>query len=138
MINYLAVFVCGVASMVIGFIWYGPLFGKTYMKIMGADSMSAEQKAQMRSNMWIMYLIQFVLSIITIIVLDYAITILDGFVSGLAVAILVWFGFVMTTSGGSSLWSGKSSKMSWKLFFISSGAQLISFTIYGLILSAWK
>ncbi|MFN3694309.1 MAG: DUF1761 domain-containing protein, partial [Ignavibacterium sp.] len=31
-INYLAVLVCGIISMVIGSLWYGPLFSKLWMK----------------------------------------------------------------------------------------------------------
>lgn len=34
-INYLAVIVAAAASMIIGMIWYGPLFGKTWRSLMG-------------------------------------------------------------------------------------------------------
>ncbi len=34
-INYLAVILCGIISMVIGAIWYGPVFGKLWMKQYG-------------------------------------------------------------------------------------------------------
>ena len=35
-INFLAVLVCGVVSMIIGATWYGPLFGKKWMKEEGS------------------------------------------------------------------------------------------------------
>ncbi len=47
-INYLAILVCGVLSMVIGAIWYGPLFGKKWMEICGvnADDLNARKEMQ--------------------------------------------------------------------------------------------
>ena len=34
-INYLAVIVCGVISMIVGAMWYGPILGKLWMKQYG-------------------------------------------------------------------------------------------------------
>ncbi len=138
MINYVAVLVCGIAAMVVGFLWYGPIFGKAYMKVMGADMMSPEQKAAMKKSMGGMYFLQFVLSLITAGVLDYHIVNWgDKSVPAIAIALCSWFGFVMTTTAGAALWSGKSKKMAWKLFWISTGAQFLTFAVFGLILGAW-
>ena len=138
-INYLAVLVCAVASMVVGFVWYGPLFGKAYMQVMGADSMTPEQKEAMKKGMWGMYFVQFVLSFITAGVLAYYIlNWADASAGAIGIAVCTWFGFVMTTTAGASLWSGKPKKMAWKMFFISAGAQLVTFIVFGIILSLWK
>jgi hypothetical protein len=137
-INYVAVLACGVASMVVGFIWYGPMFGKAWMQVMGADSMTAEQKNEMKSKMWVMYLVQFVLALITAGVLAYHIANWSSDTSALVIALCTWFGFILTTTAGAALWSGKSMKMAWKMFLLSAGAQLISFIVYGLILGAMK
>ncbi len=138
-INYVAVLVCGIASMVVGFVWYGPLFGKAYMQIMGADTMTPQQKESMKKNMWGMYLIQFILSLITAGVLAVHIANwADASTSTLAIAICSWFGFVMTTNAGAALWSGKPKNVAWKMFLISSGAHLVTFIVLGLILSVWK
>ena len=34
-VNYVAILACGISAMVIGSIWYGPLFGKTWMQLTG-------------------------------------------------------------------------------------------------------
>jgi hypothetical protein len=139
-INYLAVLVCGVAAMIIGFIWYGPLFGKTWMKIMHAESMSDAQKQAMKKNMGAMYFLQFVMSLITASVLAYFITNATTSmpsVSGVSIAICAWFGFVLTTEAGAALWSGKPKKVAWKMFLISASGALVTFIIFGLILSSW-
>jgi hypothetical protein len=136
-INYLAVLVCGVVSMAIGFVWYGPLFGKAWMKLMGAEHMSTEQKKEMKDKMGIMYLIQFVLSLITAGVLDYYILNLKGIVA-VNFALALWFGFVMTTEAGAALWSGKSRKDATRMFLISTSGHFVTFIVLALILSAWK
>jgi hypothetical protein len=137
-INYGAILVCGVVSMIIGFVWYGPLFGKMWMEVMGVGMMSEEQKQAMRKNMWGMYAVQFVLSIITISVLAFHIANwADASASSVAIALCTWFGFVLTTEASTALWSGKPKKLAWKMFLLSSGAQLVSFIVFGLILGAW-
>ncbi len=136
-INYLAVLLCGVASMVVGFVWYGPLFGKAYMKIMGSDTMTAEEKAGMKSQMWIYYAVQFVLSLVMAGVLAYHLVNWGGDGSALGISLCIWFGFVMTTVAGGALWSGKPLPVSFKLFLISAGGHLVTFIVWGLILGAW-
>ncbi len=138
MTNYLAILVCGVVAMVIGFVWYGPLFGKMWKKIIGVENMTPEQCEEMKKQMWGMYLVQFILSLITAGVLQYHISNWAGNASSVAVAICVWFGFILTTEAGAALWSGKPVKMAWKMFFVSAGGQLVTFIVFGLILGAMK
>ena len=47
-INYLAVLVSAVSAMVLGFLWFGPLFGKEWSKAMG---WTEEQMAAGREKM---------------------------------------------------------------------------------------
>ncbi len=136
-INYLAVLVCAVAALAVGFVWYGPLFGKAWMRIMGADTMPADQKAKMMKNMGMYYILQFALSFVTAGVLYYHILNWSGSATSLGVAVCVWFGFVMTNTAGAALWSGKSTRVAWKMFFISAGGQLATFAAFGLIIGAW-
>lgn len=138
MVNYLAILVCGIAAMIIGSIWHGPLFGKAQMEIMGAPSMSPERQKEMRKQMWGMYAVQFVLSLITAWALDLMILHWASTASPVKVAIFAWFGFIVTTMGGGALWSGKSKSTSWKMFFIGTGGSLVTFIVYALILGVWK
>ncbi len=59
-INYLAILLCGVASMVLGYLWYGPLFGKPWMKMVG---MTKEKMAAAKDSMPKTYGIMFVSSL---------------------------------------------------------------------------
>ena len=54
-INYIAVVVAAVASMAVGFIWYGVLFRKQWMSLMGftAGSMSNMKMPAPRITWWL-------------------------------------------------------------------------------------
>jgi len=139
-VNYLAILVCGVAAMVIGFVWYGFLFKKAWAKVIGVDmsKMSPEECKELQKGMGGVYFAQFVLSLITAYVLAYHIANWAGGETSIIIAIFTWFGFIMTTIAGASLWSGKSKKLAWNMFFISVGAQLVTFIAFGLIINAFK
>lgn len=139
-VNYLAIIVCAVASMVVGFVWYGFLFKKAWMQVMGIDmsKMSPEECKELQKGMGGVYLAQFILSLITAYILAYHIASWAGGETSIIIAICTWFGFVMTTVAGSALWSGKPKKLAWKMFFIVAGAQLVTFIAFGFIINAFK
>ena len=41
-VNYLAILVCVVIAMPLGFLWFGPLFGKAWARHMGMESEDAQ------------------------------------------------------------------------------------------------
>lgn len=135
-VNMWPVLVSAIASMVIGSIWYGPLFGKKYMDLMGFNSMSPEQQAAMKSNMVWSYIGQFIASIVTFYVLagfiQYTATKMTAGM-GAAIAFWPWLGFVFASKFGESLWGGKKT-----LFWLSAGSSLIIFLVGGAIIGAWK
>jgi hypothetical protein len=137
-VNYLAIVVSGIVAMIIGSIWHGPLFGKAQMEVMGADDCTPEQKEAMRKNMWWMYFVQFVLSLITAWALDMVILHWAGTASAVKIAIFAWFGFIITSLASGALWSGKSKSLSWKMFLIGAGGSFVTFIAYALILGGWK
>ena len=44
-INYLAVVACVIGAVPIGFLWFGPLFGKAWAKHMGMEDMEQPDSA---------------------------------------------------------------------------------------------
>ena len=133
--NYWAILVSAIASMIIGSIWYGPLFGKKFMEAMGMNEWSAEKKAEMTKNMWISYAGQFVLSLIMFFVLSWYITtsIHTGIVGGMANAFGLWLGFVVPLAAGNVLWGGKKI-----LFWLSIGNMLVTLLVAGAIIGGWQ
>jgi hypothetical protein len=88
-INYAAVLVAGLLSIVVGMVWYGPLFAKVWMKEVGLKEKDARSPGAG-------YAIAMVSSLVQAYVLahfvDYtgATTWVDGAVTGL----WIWAGFV--------------------------------------------
>ncbi len=135
MINYVAVFVAAIASMVIGSVWYGPLFGKMFMREMCMDKMTPEQMAEAKKGMWTNYVLQFVASLVMFYVLARFMGMLGALSvnAGLMVAFWVWIGFVVPVQLGQALWGGKM-----KIFWLSAGNMLVTLLAVGAIFGAWK
>lgn len=136
-INYWAILVCAILSMVIGGIWYGPLFGKKWMEIVGVKPEDLKARERMQKSAGLLYALQFVLSLFQVWVLAYYI---EGWkeASGIENALWIWAAFVMPTIAAASMWNNDSAKISWTRFALQAGYQLIMFAIFGLILSLWK
>jgi len=134
-INYWAVVASAVASMVVGGIWYGPLFGKFFMHEQGSDKLSKDEQEKMKKKMPWSYLEQFVASIVMFTVLDIMIvaTSAVGIAGGVVVALLLWFGFVVTLAFGNTLWGGKMT-----LFWLNIGNMFVTLLIAGIIIGAWR
>lgn len=136
-INTYAVLVCSVLAMALGAIWYGPLFGKTWLKIVGAGPSDLAARKKMMRGVWKLYLTQFLLTLLQVYVLAYYIV---GWkdASGIENALWIWAAFIMPTVAGSAMWNNDSAKISWARFLIQGGYQLILFVSFGLILGFWK
>lgn len=136
-INYLAILVCGVLAMVLGALWYGPMFGKKWMEIVGVTDMSMEARKEMQKGAWKLYLTNFVLVVFQVWVLAYYIA---GWAeaSPLTNSLWIWAGFVMPTIAATAMWNNDSAKISWSRFLIQSGYQLVMFVIFSFVLGYWK
>lgn len=134
-INLLAVGVSAIVSMVIGSIWYGPLFGKVYMKAVGMEQWSEVEREQMKKKMAVTYIVQFVASILTFFVLGWLIGALDErtVAGGLKIALIVWAGFVVPLKLGDAIWGGKM-----VLFWLGSGNMLLTVLAAGAVIGAWR
>lgn len=136
-INIWKVLISVVVSLIIGSIWYGPLFGKKWMEIIGVDpnSMSDEKKKEMQKKAMPLYLVQALLTFFQVYVLAYYIA---GWTeaSGVENALWIWGAFIVPTLAGASMWTNDSRKIAWSRFLIQSGYQLVIFIIFGLILKA--
>ena len=135
-INYWAVLVCAVLAMALGFLWYGPLFGKKWMNIVGVGPADLAARQKMQQNVWKLYVAQFLLVLFQVWVLAYYIV---GWqeASGLVNALWIWAAFIMPTVAGAAMWNNDSAKISWARFMIQAGYQLVLFVMFGLILGAW-
>lgn len=133
-INYWAVIVSTVAAFVLGWIWYGPLFGKTWAKLAGVDR-HGKAKLGMAPTIIINLIVTFIMAYTLEHNLIFGSEYLNlwGFAAGLQGAFWNWLGFIVPVTLGVVLWENKS----WKLWFITAGYYLLSLLIMGAILESW-
>jgi hypothetical protein len=97
-INYLAVIVAAILAHVIGFLWYGPIMGKPWMKEMGMDPASME--GERPKGMAKMYILSFIGSLIMSYVLAHMLVYaaayqqVSGISAGMMVAFWSWLVFI--------------------------------------------
>ena len=134
MINWWAIIVSAIVSMIIGSIWFGPLFGKKWSEVMGVDfdSKSEEEKKAMMKMMGPMYALQFILSLLTLYILAHYIAGWQpqpGAMGGIINALFIYVGFIVPTLAGNAMWSGKTKRLALNMFWINAGYNLIIYVI---------
>lgn len=137
-INYWALLGAVIVSIALGTLWYGPLFGKQWMRIVGITHEQMEEgKKKGMQAMWRSYAIMALGSLVMAYVLAHIIAYASAFTgssgvdAGIAAAVSVWIGFVGPVMMGNVLWEGRP----WKYWFITSGYYLVSLILMGIIIS---
>ncbi len=135
-LNWLAILVAAMSTMVVGFLWYSPLlFAKPWMKEMGYDPNDKAKTEEMKKNAGPAYGGSFVASLVSAFTLAL---ILHGLRTvdlhfGLMASFHIWLGFVATVQFTGALFT----KQSMKLFAINTGYQLVCYLVMGTILTVW-
>lgn len=129
-VNWLAVLVCGVASMVIGFIYYGPIFQSQYLEAAGFTMEEAEATPPTY------YGATFVFALVEAVFLAMLLRAMGstGPLSGMVGGFLVWLGFVATVTGANALFD----KTSLRLWLLQNGNNLLVLLTMGAILGVWQ
>jgi len=137
-INYYAVIAAAVVNMVLGFVWYGPLFGKMWLPLAGwtQETMAAVKG----KNMTMTYVLQVVMALIMSYTLAHAIvfgttyTGTFGILGGITAAFWYWLGFVAPVTMAQVMWENKT----WTYWMITAGYYLVAMLIMGAILGGWQ
>lgn len=128
-VNYIAVVIAAVAAMVVGSLWYGPLFGKAWMKLVGISKDDVNKKEMPK-----LYGIMFLGALIEAYVLSHFIHYAGavGLVLGAKTGLWAWLGFVATTMVGNYMFA----KRPMKLYYIDAGYALINLLAMGAIIAS--
>ena len=136
-----AVIAAVVASFFLGWLWYGPLFGKKWAGLMGmATDAKPDAKVMMR-GMALMVLGTF----LTAYVLLHASEIwrpsvwdkgadAPFYFYGFFSAFFTWIGFYVPMLLGAVAWEGRS----WGLFRINAAYHFVNLQLIGMILAYWR
>lgn len=135
-INYWAVLVSGIVATVIGGLWYGPLFGKAWMRLAG---LSMEGMKSMAMKPWQAMIGGLIVSVLMAGVFAHELVYAGAYMResgislGLQGAFWNWLGFIVPLTAGAFLWEGKS----WKLWALNAAYYLVSLMVMGVILASW-
>lgn len=130
-INYAAVVLAAVVHWILGAVWYGVLFGKPWMALEG---LKTEQLQQISPA------IPYIVAMIANIVMAYALAQLcawrdaNNVAKAVKLGVLMWFGFVATTSLTTYMFEGRPLQ----LFLINYGYSFVGLMLMGVVLGAWK
>jgi hypothetical protein len=133
-VNYIAVVIAAVSAIVLGFLWYGPFFGKPWMKALGITKESQEKL--MKSGMGQTYMLMTLTTLVKAFVLAALLGSLAVMTSAAAVsaAFIIWLGISVPLIMGDQLWLQKP----WNLFVINASYELVSLGIMSVILVMWR
>ena len=137
MIHFPAVLVCTLVNMALGIVWYGPLFGKQWARLIGmTPDRKKDPKYHRRTRQGM--IVSAFSHFMTAVVLSYAVrtlgasTVLDG----ISIAWLGWLGFSVTSMLPNTFFAGYENP--WMLAAINLGYLLTCICIMGAILTVWK
>ena len=119
-----------VASIVLGFLWYGPFFGKQWMKLMKITpkQMAEGKKKGMPATTYLLMIVGAIMTayVLKLVLLQFPFSAVKSL---LLTAVVLWLGFFVPTGIGSVLWEGRP----WKLFFINVGYNLVNLIVMTVV-----
>ena len=131
-INHAAVWVGVVLLHVLGFLWYGPIFGDPWMEMVGIDRATVEANPP-GAGIWITNLVA---TVVPLYVLAWLFTKLDvnTALMGAGMGLLIGFSFIHLSDMTSNMFAQRAYGLSW----ITGGFSMVSLALAGLILGAWR
>jgi hypothetical protein len=140
-INFLAIAAAVAASFVFGWLWYGPLFGRTWARLIGMRMVAKPDTRVIVRGMALTLLG----TIFTAYVLVHSTNVwrpsawgvgadAPDFVYGFFSAFFTWLGFYVPMLLGSVAWE----KRSWKLFGLNAAFHFLNLQLVAMILAHWR
>jgi hypothetical protein len=132
--NIVAILTATVAQFIIGALWYSALFGKLWGRIHGFDKLSKEAQKNLQNESAPFYVVQFIMTIITTVVLYIFIVFLPHDWNVYALVAFFWVGFVLPTQVAAVIFGGTEKKWMIKKIAVQSGAALLCLEAAALII----
>ncbi len=133
-VNWLAVIVAGLVPLIVGALWYGPLFGKRWLALM---EMTAEE-IQEGFNPLRTYGLSFVLALLTAYILAQLLAMTGGSggsaMVGVHLALMVLVAFVLPVAQQGVTFEKRKAGLAW-LNIAYNGVALI---LQAVVLSVWR
>ena len=127
-VNYIAVVLGAILNMVLGTLWYGPFFGKLWLKAIG------KKAEDIQSKPWL-YILSAIAAFLAALVLALVVQAFGstGFFGGVLTGLVVWLGFVATVTLTYTIFEGPPFSV-WLIFV---AYQLVIFIVEGGVFAIW-
>ena len=131
-INWFAVVVCVIVSMVSGSLWYNP---KTFFPMWWAVVGKGREQPGME-NMGMTWALTVLSSIVQAVAMAFMVNTMGSTtaLSGAMTGFMLWLGFIAPTYLVNKLFAGHGLK----IWAIEVGNHLVNFVLFGAILGAWR
>ena len=130
-INYLAVLVAALFSFIVGWLWYGPLFGKAWMRYNGFTEES------MKEGGWMPMPVIMIINYIATALAAFAMAMFMGSGSDLHFGVFAGFMISVFWIGTSRLNDVLYEKKPWGLYLINLSYYIVIYIIMGAIIGVW-
>lgn len=130
-INHLAVIVCVIVLHVLGFLWFGPLFGETWMRMVELDP-ETMQAGSGEAGIWIANFVAIVAPLYFLAWLFTKLEVTSG-MRGAVIAFLISFCFHHLAVMSGNMFAGQPYGLAW----IVGGYWLVALALSGFILGVW-
>ena len=132
-ISYPLLLLAAIVGFAVSWVWWGPLFGKQWMKLSGMTKQELDKAKQkgMGGSLTIAFIANLIMAYVlaALILATGASTLMDGVMLGF----WVWLGFVATIGVGAVLWQNKS----WGLFWLNNLGWLVTIALMSAVLVVW-
>ncbi len=130
-VNYLSVLISAVAAMIVGALWYGPVFGKMWMGYMGKTEEQLKEGFNPAKTYGLAFLGHFVaLAVLANLFVYLHVETIGG---ALHTAFWTWLGFTLATNFITGLFEDKK----FGLLLIDEVYHLVVFLVGAIIISVW-
>jgi hypothetical protein len=120
------------ANMVIGFLWYGPLFGKHWMKALGWTNKDLEKQKQGMWKVWVLVVMGETMTALVLHKLIESFPLTESsLLASTLLAVLLWLGFVFPILSLTVLFENRSKTVFW----IGAAYQLVALIVMAAILT---
>ena len=133
-INYWAVLVAAVVHMAVGFLWYGPVFGKVWMGYMGFTQESMKgMKLNPTQAMSLGFITALIMAYVLAGFMDASAMDTLGWKGAFELTFWLWLGFMVPHAASAFIWEGKP----YGLFILNAANQFVSLFLMGLVFAFW-
>lgn len=130
--NIILILAVAILNFILGMVWYGPIFGKAWARVMGVSVPTKEEKNAMMKKMRGPMVLTLVGNFLTSFVLYLSISVGD-ILTGIIFAVILWLGFVTPVVMSGVIWDKMPRKTMFHKFLIQAGFYLLSFLVTAVI-----